>query len=185
MTGCGFVFNEFNAVLPLLMQPNGKDLLKQEVKENKFLMMNSEKTRQRCASELLKRYNAVPFEFWEYYTSLSEEDKKVALLFPILQAYAILKELHENVVVSQWCSIDKTLTDRDLMMEIYNISSCDEFVDSWSDLTKEKIVSWYQTVLVQVGILSRNNQKLSPVRLTDDSWFVNNGEMWFLEFCLK
>ena len=86
MTGCGFVFNEFNAVLPLLMQPNGKDLLKQEVKENKFLMMNSEKTRQRCASELLKRYNAVPFEFWEYYTSLSEEDKKVALLFPILQA---------------------------------------------------------------------------------------------------
>ena len=185
MTGCGFVFNEFNAVLPLLMQPNGKDLLKQEVKENKFLMMNSEKTRQRCASELLKRYNAVPFEFWEYYTSLSEEDKKVALLFPILQAYAILKELHENVVVSQWCSIDKTLTDRDLLLQIYNISSCDEFVDSWSDLTKEKIVSWYQTVLVQVGILSRNNQKLSPVRLTDDSWFVNNGEMWFLEFCLK
>ena len=42
MTGCGLVFNEFNAVLPLLMEPNGKDLLKNEVRENRYLMMNSE-----------------------------------------------------------------------------------------------------------------------------------------------
>ena len=142
MTGCGLVFNEFNAVLPLLMEPNGKDLLKNEVRENRYLMMNSENTRKRCASELQKRYDAVPVSFWEYYTNLSEEDKRIALLYSLLKAYLVLKELHQNVVQRQWLSIERTLTSDNLMMELYNISSRDEFVDSWSDKTKEKIVSW-------------------------------------------
>lgn len=184
MTGCGFVFNEFNAVLPLLMEPNGKELLKNEIRENRYLMMNSENTRKRCASELQKRYDAVPISFWEYYTNLSEEDKRVALLYSLLKAYLILKELHQNVVQRQWLSIERTLTGDNLVMELYNISSRDEFVDSWSDKTKEKIVSWYQTVLIQVGILSRQDHKLTSVRLNDDSWFKENGESWFLEACL-
>ena len=184
MTGCGFVFNEFNAVLPLLMEPNGKDLLKDEVRENRYLMMNSENTRKRCASELQKRYNAVPTSFWEYYINLSEEDKRIALLYSLLNAYQILKELHQNVVEQQWLSIEKTLTGDNLLMELYNISSRDEFVDSWSDKTKEKIASWFQTVLIQVGMLARQDQKLKPVKLTDNSWFVDNGEEWFLKACL-
>ena len=184
MTGCGLVFNEFNAVLPLLMEPNGKDLLKNEVRENRYLMMNSENTRKRCASELQKRYDAVPVSFWEYYTNLSEEDKRIALLYSLLKAYLVLKELHQNVVQRQWLSIERTLTSDNLMMELYNISSRDEFVDSWSDKTKEKIVSWYQTVLIQVGILSRQDHKLTSVKLMDDSWFKENGESWFLDACL-
>ena len=184
MTGCGYVFNEFNAVLPLLMEPNGKELLKEEVRENRYLMMNSENTRKRCASELQKRYDAVPVSFWEYYINLSEEDKRIALLYSLLKAYLVLKELHQNVVQRQWLSIERTLTSENLMMELYNISSRDEFVDSWSDKTKEKIVSWYQTVLIQVGILSRQDHKLTSVKITDDSWFKENGESWFLEACL-
>lgn len=184
MTGCGFVFNEFNAVLPLLMEPNGKDLLKNEIRENRYLMMNSENTRKRCVSELQKRYDAVPASFWEYYMNLSEEDKRIALLFPLLCAYLILKELHQNVVQQQWLSIERTLTGDNLMMELYNISSRDEFVDSWSDKTKEKIVSWYQTVLIQVGILSRQDHKLKSVKLVDDSWFIENNESWFIDACL-
>ena len=184
MTGCGFVFNEFNAVLPLMMEPNGKELLKEEVRENRYLMMNSENTRKRCASELQKRYDAVPASFWEYYMNLSEEDKRIALLYSLLKAYLVLKELHQNVVQRQWLSIERTLTNDNLMMELYNISSRDEFVDSWSDKTNEKIVSWYQTVLIQVGIQSRQDHKLTPVKLMDDSWFRDNGEYWFLDACL-
>lgn len=184
MTGCGFVFNEFNAVLPLLLEPNGKDLIKEEVRENRYLMMNSENTRKRCVSELQKRFNAVPHSFWEYYQALSEDDKRIALLYSVLCAYKILKDLHQKVVQKQWLSIDKSLSGDDLMMEIYNIASQDEFVDSWSEETYEKIASWYQTVLVQVGILSRKDRKLSPVRLLDASWFYDEGEIWFLEACL-
>lgn len=185
MTGCGFVFNEFNAVLPLLMEPNGKELIKEEVRENRYLMMNSENTRKRCVSELQKRFNSVPHSFWEYYINLSEDDKRVALLYSLLCAYQLLKDLHINVVQSRWFSIEKTLGAEDLMMEVYNIASRDEFVDSWSEETYAKIVSWYQTVLVQVGMLSRSTKKLSPVRLTDYSWFRDNNENWFLEACLN
>lgn len=179
------MFNEFNAVLPLLMAPNGNELIKEEVRENRYLMMNSENTRKRCVSELQKRYNAVPRSFWEYYVTLSEEDQRIALLYSLQKAYLVLRELHENVVVKRWFSIDKTLRAQDLMMEIYNIASRDEFVDSWSEETYAKIVSWYQTVLVQVGILSRTGHKLSPVHFTNDSWFRQNGEIWFLDACLR
>ena len=89
MTGCGLVFNEFNAVLPLLMEPNGKDLLKNEVRDNRYLMMNSENTRKRCASELQKRYDAVPASFWVDYQSMSEQDQTIALFFVILKTYKI------------------------------------------------------------------------------------------------
>lgn len=185
MTGCGFVFNEFNAVLPLLMEPDGKELIKEEVRENRYLMMNSENTRKRCVSELQKRYNAVPYSFWEYYINLSEDDKRVALLYSLLCAYQLLKDLHVNVVQSRWLSIEKTLNAEDLMMEVYNIASRDEFVDSWSEETYAKIVSWYQTVLVQVGMLSRSTKKLSPVYISDYSWFRDNNENWFIEACLR
>lgn len=184
MTGCGFVFNEFNNVLPLLMSPNSKELMKQEVINNQYLMMNSENTRKRCVSELQKRFAAVPESFWQYYINLTDEDKRIALLYSLLKAYAILKDLHQNVVLTQWNSIDKTLNGDNLLVEIYNIASADEFVDSWSEQTKQKIVSWYQTVLFQVGILSRSDQRLRQVRLTNDTWFREEGETWFLEACL-
>ena len=184
MTGCGFVFNEFNSVLPLLMSSNSKELIKQEVINNQYLMMNSENTRKRCVSELQKRFAAVPESFWQYYMNLNDEDKRIALLYSLLKAYAILKDLHQNVVQPQWNSIDKTLNGDNLLVEIYNIASSDEFVDSWSEQTKQKIVSWYQTVLFQVGILSPSDQRLRQVRLVDDTWFREEGETWFLEACL-
>jgi hypothetical protein len=184
MTGCGFVFNEFNSVLPLLMSSNSKELIKQEVINNQYLMMNSENTRKRCVSELQKRFAAVPESFWQYYMNLNDDDKRIALLYSLLKAYAILKDLHQNVVQPQWNSIDKTLNGDNLLVEIYNIASSDEFVDSWSEQTKQKIVSWYQTVLFQVGMLSRADQRLRQVRLVDDTWFHEEGETWFLEACL-
>jgi hypothetical protein len=184
MTGCGFVFNEFNSVLPLLMSSNSKELIKQEVINNQYLMMNSENTRKRCVSELQKRFAAVPESFWQYYMNLNDADKRIALLYSLLKAYAILKDLHQNVVQPQWNSIDKTLNGDNLLVEIYNIASSDEFVDSWSEQTKQKIVSWYQTVLFQVGMLSRADQRLRQVRLVDDTWFHEEGETWFLEACL-
>ena len=184
MTGCGFVFNEFNSVLPLLMSSNSKELIKQEVINNQYLMMNSENTRKRCVSELQKRFAAVPESFWQYYMNLNDEDKRIALLYSLLKAYAILKDLPQNVVQPQWNSIDKTLNGDNLLVEIYNIASSDEFVDSWSEQTKQKIVSWYQTVLFQVGMLSRADQRLRQVQLADDTWFREEGETWFLEACL-
>ena len=184
MTGCGFVFSEFTSLVPLMLEPNANHLIQDEIRNNNLLMMNSELTRKRAMSELQKRFNAVPRSFWEYYLALSEEDQHIALLYPILQAYAVAKALHLNVVVPQWHSAAQSIDNDLLMMELYNLSAQDPFVDSWSDATKKKIASWYQTILVQAGMLVRANQKLNPVRLYDCSWFAQQNEEWFLDACL-
>lgn len=184
MTGCGFVLHEFSNVVPLMLNPNAEQLIREEVSNNHLLMMNSELTRRRAMTELQKRFNAVPRDFWEYYLQLNDDDRPIAMLYPIMQAYAIVKQLHLGVVVPQWRSVNQNIDNDLLMMELYNISARDPFVDSWSDATKKKIASWYLTILAQVGMLNRAAQRLTPVRLYDCSWFARSGELWFLEACL-
>ena len=184
MTGCGFVFSDFTSLVPLMLEPNANLLIQDEIRNNNLLMMNSELTRKRAMSELQKRFNAVLRNFWEYYLALNDDDKHIALLYPILQAYAVAKDLHQKVVISQWHSAGQSIDNDMLMMELYNLSAQDPFVDSWSEATKKKIASWYLTILVQVGMLDRINQKLKPVHLYDCSWFAQQNEEWFLEACL-
>ncbi len=43
------------------------------------------------------------------------------------------------------------------MMEFNEIASKDEFVDSWSDNTKDKVASAYLTILRKVGMLDNSN----------------------------
>lgn len=90
MTGCGFVLHEFSNVVPLMLDPNAEQLIREEVSNNHLLMMNSELTRRRAMTELQKRFNAVPRDFWEYYLQLNDDDRPIAMLYPIMQAYAIV-----------------------------------------------------------------------------------------------
>lgn len=184
LTGCGFCYAEFTRLIPWLMQGDAKQQMKDEVRENRYLMMNSESTRKRAASELLKRYEALPADFWNYYLSLEEKDQKIALLYALLKAYPILEYIHREVVMPQYRSIQQSLTGDDIVMCLYNLGCQDAFVDSWTEQTKNKIASWYQTVLSQAGILNRDNQQLQSVQLSDASWFISNGKGRFLEYCL-
>lgn len=43
------------------------------------------------------------------------------------------------------------------MMELNEISAKDEFVDSWSDNTKDRVASAYLTILRKVGMLDRES----------------------------
>lgn len=90
MTGCGFVLHEFSNVVPLMLDPNAEQLIREEVSNNHLLMMNSELMRRRAMTELQKRFNAVPRDFWEYYLQLNDDDRPIAMLYPIMQAYAIV-----------------------------------------------------------------------------------------------
>lgn len=166
------------------MQGDPKEQMKEEVRENRYLMMNSEATRKRAASELLKRFVSLPVDFWNYYLTLDEKDQKIALLYAHLKAYPILEYIHREVVLPQYHSIQQSLSGDDITMSLYSLGCQDSFVDGWSEQTKNKIASWYQTVLAQVGILNRDTQQLHPVRLDNASWFIENGKIRFLEYCL-
>lgn len=184
MTGCAFLYHEFIRVLPLLKSENVDKLLKEEVQNNHLLMVNSITSRKRFLSEFKKRFYAVPFTFWTFFDQLSESGKRAGLLYVILQTYKLLFDFHFNVVVKHWNSIDQRITREDIMMEFAEISSKDDFVNSWTDLTKSKCTTAYLTIIRQAGLI--NEQHLQSIQLqpSEYEYYIKNGEEWFLEACL-
>ena len=85
ITGGGFLFEETDALLPLFMAPNSSELIKNEKVNNRLLHINSETSRSRFIHEMKRRYETMPREFWEEYIRMSEEDRRVALLYVILK----------------------------------------------------------------------------------------------------
>lgn len=180
------MFTEMNSLLPLLLSEESDALLKREIEENNLLLIKSETSRKRAIAEFKKRFTAVPRSFWVWYETISDNTKFWAMFYVVLKTYRILFDLQINVVLNNWRSISQTVTTNDLISEIYNISSQDEFVDSWSEDTKRKITSSFLTILRKVGLLDANtDQLLSPtVNEQEFAFFFQIGESWFLEACL-
>lgn len=185
-TGASFMFAEFNAILPLMMDGDLESNLKTETVERKHLQVNTEMAASRVLSEFKKRYKAMPELFWPWYISLGEQAQKAALLYVMLKTYRLLFDFHTGVTIRKWNSAERTVTANDLLGAYYDIATKDEFVDSWSDKTRKKIISSYQTILCQAGMMDRATAELRPIRLAarDYAWYVQNGEAWFLEACL-
>lgn len=74
----------------------------------------------------------------------------------------------------------------DLQLELLDISANDEFVDSWSEQTKKKLMSAYLTILRQAEMLDSKTNELRPLRLQPNEfkYYVECGDLWFLDACL-
>lgn len=186
ITGCAFLFNEFLRILPLMMSEDAADQLKEEVKTNRILQVNSQKARQTFITEFKRRYNAVPITFWTNFQARSEQAQRTSLLYAILKAYKLAFDFHFNVTIKRWNSVEQTLKKNDIMMEFNELSARDEFVDSWTDKTKDRCASQYLTILRQAGLLKNKTDELQPIHLapSDYEYYIRNGEEWFLEACL-
>lgn len=185
LTGGGFLYNETNILLPLLMSEDSEELLKKEKLENNLLQINRETSRERAIFEVRRRYNAMPKSFWEDYKSMSEKSQRIALFYVILKTYKICFDFQINVTRNKWQSISRSVTRDDLLMEFNEIGARDEFVDSWTDNTRIKVASAYLSILRKVGMLDEENQ-LHAVKDTNEamSYYIRIGEQWFLEACL-
>jgi hypothetical protein len=186
ITGCAFLFNEFLRVLPLLMAPNSDELLKEEKKNNRILQVNSEKARQTFLNEFKRRYKSVPASFWIAFLDKSEKTQRAYLLYTILKTYKLVFDFHFNVTVKHWNSVNRTLRKNDIMMEFSEISLRDEFVDGWTNNTKDRCASQYLTILRQSGLLQEKTDELHAIHLdlSDYEYYIRSGEEWFLEACL-
>ena len=186
MTGCGFMHSEMTAILPLLLAPDADALIKQEITENNILLIKSESSRKRAVVEFRRRFNAVPREFWEWYNTVSENTQLFAMFFVNLKAYRILFDFQVNVVVNNWNGISQSVSYNDILSEMYQISANDEFVDSWSDETKNKVVSWFITMISKVGLLDKKTSQLSSPIINEEefAYFLKINEAWFLDACL-
>lgn len=184
LTGCSFMIDEMNACLPMLMEENSDALLKEEVYSGKILMMKSVQTRSRAVFEFKRRYNAVPKEFWTRYLNMSRQQQLVAMYFVCLKTYRILFDLHINVALKKWKSANRLVTKNDAMSELYEISSNEEFVDSWSEETKDRVASSFLTYMRRAGLLNNSGELQAPtLNEMDYRIYVEMGESWFLQAC--
>ena len=186
ITGCSFLYYEFQRILPLLMAEKSDELLKEEVENNQILQINSRKARRTFVLEFKRRYAAVPARFWESWQNMSEAGQRAGLFYAILKTYKLVFDFHFNVTIRKWNSIEHNLEKSDIMMEFNEIAAHDEFVDSWSDNTKERCAGAYLTILRQAGILEGKDNVLQPIKLDADeySYYIHTGEEWFMDACL-
>ena len=186
LTGCTFMFFEFNRCLPLLMEENADELMKKEIEENKLLMVNSISSRKKFVLEFQRRYKAVPRTFWLWYVTLEEKAQRVALFYVIMKTYRLVFDFHFNVAKEKYFSITREITFNDVDLEFSQIASHDDFVNSWSESTRKKCIGTYLTILRQVDMLDSKTNVLSPLLLEpkDYEYYLRSGEQWFLEACL-
>ena len=186
ITGCSFLYYEFQRFLPILMAENSDKLLEEEVENNKFLQINSRKARRTIVLEFKRRYSAVPARFWESWSNMSEAGQRAGLFYAILKTYKLVFDFHFNITIKKWNSIEHQIQKSDIMMELNEISAHDEFVDSWSENTKSRCASAYLTILRQAGLLEGKDNELHPIKLDADeySYYIHTGEEWFLDACL-
>jgi hypothetical protein len=184
LTGCSFMIDEMNACLPLLMDDNSEALMKEEIGKGEVILMKSRESRKKAMLEFRRRFNAVPVEFWEKYLDMGRQQQLMAMYYVCLKTYRILFDLHINVALKKWKSAARTVTKNDAMSEIYEIAANDEFVDSWSEETKDRVASSFLTFMRKAGLLSETGELQAP-RLQDTEYriFIEMGDEWFLQAC--
>lgn len=184
-TAASMMYYETNSVLPLMMSDNADELINQELDQNELMKINSYSSRKRVIHELKKRYKAVSRNFWEYYLTLPESTQRIYLYYVILKAYPLMMYFHEKVAMQQWNSIDRRITTEDVRFALVELSATDEKVDSWTDITKKKIISSYINILSQAGMLNKKTGEIIPARLPEEeiNHLITTGEEWYLRAC--
>ena len=184
-TGCSFMMYEMNRMLPLFLDKNSQELVSQEIEKNDVLMLNSIVSRKRYIHELKHRFDAVPKSFWSNYLCMDETAQRLGIFFVLMRTYRLIFDFHLNVALKKWNSIDPHIYYDDVATELSQIASSDDFVDSWSDNTKKKVVSSYLTFLNQAGLYDKKSAELhrSNVCDYDYAYYIRIGEDWFLEAC--
>ena len=186
ITGCAFLYYEFQRILPVLLSADSEEQLKEEIENNQILQINSRKARRTFVLEFKRRFASVPIHFWQTWQGWSETGQRAGLFYAILKTYKLVFDFHFNVTMKQWNSARHQLAKSDIMMELNEIAAHDEFVDSWSENTKSRCASAYLTILRQAGLLEGTDNELQPIKLDADeySYYIHTGEEWFLDACL-
>ena len=186
ITGCAFLYYEFQRILPVLLSADSEEQLKEEIENNQILQINSRKARRTFVLEFKRRFASVPIHFWQTWQGWSETGQRAGLFYAILKTYKLVFDFHFNVTMKQWNSARHQLAKSDIMMELNEIAAHDEFVGSWSENTKARCASQYLTILRQAGLLTDKTNELQAIHPDESEleYYFRSGEEWFLEACL-
>lgn len=183
-TASALLYHEFSKARESILAGDFVGQMKCEVLENTRLGIKTQASRKRISQEMIKRYEAAPGGFWSFFFECSEEEQKLALFFLCLRTYGLMLDFHLEVTLKRWKARSERIERFDLQMRLDEISSAHPEVDAWSESTKTKTITVYLRTLTEAGLL-KNGKLQKPVRISPDFWsfFIKNGESWFLEAC--
>ena len=182
----GLLHREILAVLPLFNREQTVELIREEIKQNNFLQINSEAARKRVMGEIRKRISSQDARFWQLFSQSSEDDQKILLFYVCLKTYKLVFDFHFNVTLSIWNSSSNTVDAYLYKMELDEIGGSDQFVFDLSDVSKKKSISSYLCMLREVNLLNATSNQLKSVTPSAQvlDYMINNRELWFLDACL-
>ena len=185
-TGASIQFTDMNIAVKMLLENDSPETINKLKLDSRYIQIKSVTARSRVTSEFVKRFHAVPKSFWNRYLDLSESEQRLALLYVILKTYRLLFELQVNLVIPKYYSPDRVLTKNDVFAAISEVASRNEFVDSWSENTRDRAASQYVTILRQAGLIDEATGELREPNVADNelAYYVRIGEIWFLQACL-
>jgi len=177
--------HEFDRLLPILKQEDSDSELTKEVKENNLFGVKTESARQRILTEIKRRLKVLPTDFWDFYERSDSSHRNLLLFFVVLKAYPLALDFHFEVVLAKWKRMEKNLDKFDLKMRMDELSSSNESIDSWSESTKEKVLTVFIRMIKESGLL-KGMEITRPQDTSSPFWkyFIQIGESWFLEACL-
>jgi len=176
---------ETTVLLPLIQSDQWEEKIREEIRNNQYLHINSESARKRTVAEVIKRVQNTNQTFWSQYVDSSLVEQKMMLFYLCLKTYPLMFDFHFNVTLKQWNSSSRTVEPYFYQMEIEEIAAHDEVVYNWTDKTKQKTISVYLRILRDLKFINRENQ-LQQVYLEENFWhfFVSNSKLWFLDAAL-
>ena len=184
-TAGGLLYRDFSALSSILAEEDFLEHIQKEREQNSFLGIPTESARKRVISEIKRRYEIVDRSFWDWYLSVSENEKKIALFYICLKTYPIVLDLHLEVALKKY-RIGDDLDAYAVQMRMDQLSAMDEEVGSWSESTLDKINSQYRSTLKDCGLL-KGEALTTQLNISDSfyEYFDGIGEGWFKEMCFK
>lgn len=182
-TAAGILYHEFVVLKELLLSENFNERIKIEEEQNDYIGVATNSARKRISSEIKRRYNNAPLDFWTHFFEWNEIEQKLALFFLCLKTYPLVLDIHFEVVLKKFKTGNK-LNPYDIQMRMDEIASIDDEVSKWSDSTLKKINVQYRKAIKDIGIYN-GTSLIREAKASTLFWnyFKNNNESWFLEAC--
>ena len=183
-TAGGILHNEFEAILPFLLQPGINEFLMQEAKDNIYLKIKTESARKRVVTELKKRIEKVDIHFWETYSASNEAEKKMLLFYLCCTTYQLVTDFHFKVTVAGYWTFTYEVDPFGYKMLLDELASKDETVHGWSDSTRKKCITNYVRMLKEAGLISSNKIQKPILENSFYCYFISQQQTWALDIFL-
>ncbi|RXP53136.1 DUF1819 family protein [Lutibacter sp. HS1-25] len=182
-TAGGILHHEFLSLQEIILNENFAELMKIEEEQNSYMRVATKSARKRIISEIIRRYNNAPNNFWDYFINWSETEQKLGLFYLCLKTYPLILDIHLEVALKKF-NIGSSLDPFDIQMRFDEIASVNVDVEKWSQKTLDKLNSQFRTALKETGLLNKK-QLHKNTKCSEQFWnyFKEINESWFLKAC--